>query len=315
MHKLAIILPCYNEQEVLPITIKILTDYLKTLINRDIISNDSFICFVDDGSKDDTWNIIEKYREQSGGGWLKGIKLSSNCGHQNALLAGLFSNINKADIYISMDADLQDDMSAIERMIYSYSNGSEIVYGVRKSREVDTLFKRKTAELFYDIQLKLGINIVKNHADFRLISNNVLKHLREFSEVNLYLRAMFPIIGFKSDIVYYSRKERLAGISKYPLKKMISFAWDGITSFSVFPLKLITIIGGFIFCISIAMVLYILYLKLFTVQTIPGWASITMPIYFIGGIQLLSIGIIGEYLGKVYKETKKRPRFIIEKEI
>ncbi|CUU68038.1 glycosyltransferase family 2 protein [Campylobacter hyointestinalis] len=315
MHKLAIILPCYNEQEVLPITIKILTDYLKTLINRDIISNDSFICFVDDGSKDDTWNIIEKHREQSGGGWLKGIKLSSNCGHQNALLAGLFSNINKADIYISMDADLQDDMSAIERMIYSYSNGSEIVYGVRKSREVDTLFKRKTAELFYDIQLKLGINIVKNHADFRLISNNVLKHLREFSEVNLYLRAMFPIIGFKSDIVYYSRKERLAGISKYPLKKMISFAWDGITSFSVFPLKLITIIGSFIFCISIAMVLYILYLKLFTVQTIPGWASITMPIYFIGGIQLLSIGIIGEYLGKVYKETKKRPRFIIEKEI
>jgi glycosyltransferase involved in cell wall biosynthesis len=308
MVKLAIILPCYNEEEVLPSTIKILSEYMRSLINKNIITYDSFMCFVDDGSKDNTWYIIEQHKSEL----IKGVKLASNAGHQNALLAGLFSNKENADIFVSIDADLQDDIKVIEEMISSYKKGSQIVYGARKSREVDTYFKRKSAEAFYGVQEKLGIDIVKNHADFRLISKKVLYHLEEFSEVNLYLRAMFPIIGFKSDIVYYSRKERLAGETKYPLKKMLAFAWDGITSFSTFPLKMITIIGSLVFVASMTMIVYILFIKIFTMDGVPGWASTTIPIYFIGGVQLLSLGIIGEYLGKVYKETKKRPRYIIE---
>ncbi len=309
--KLCIILPSYNEEEVLEITIPIIRDYILSLIKQNLIDEKSFACFIDDGSKDNTWQIIENNNNST----IKGIKLAGNTGHQNALLAGLFSNESFADIFITMDSDLQDDILAIERMIHSYNNGFDIVYGVRESREVDTLFKRKTAETFYDIQNILGIKIIKNHADFRLISKKVLVHLKKFEEVNLYLRAMFPIIGFKSDIVLYARKERLAGETKYPLKKMISFAWDGITSFSTFPLKIITFLGMFFSVISFLMVIYILVIKVFTEYGIPGWASTVIPIYLMGGVQLLSLGILGEYLGKIYKETKKRPRYIIEKEI
>ena len=227
MNKLAIILPCWNEEDVLQLSINILSEYFNNLIEKRIISKDSFLCFVDDGSEDDTWKIVTKNSNRN----LIGVKLSSNCGHQNALLAGLLSNKNKADMYITMDCDLQDDINAIQDMIASFKDGNEVVYGVRKSRATDTLFKRKSAEIYYNLQHKIGIKSVKNHADFRLISNNVLCHLEEFSEVNLYLRAMFPIIGFKNNAVYYDRKERLAGESKYPLKKMLAFAWDGITSF------------------------------------------------------------------------------------
>lgn len=310
MKKLVIIIPCYNEEKVLPETIKQLTTYFKQLIDKNLINQKSFICFVDDGSKDNSWEIIQ---ENSTNPYIKGIKLSNNFGHQNALLAGLFSNHKYADIFITIDCDLQDDINIIEQMILENINGSEIVYAVRKSRESDTVFKRKSAELFYDIQLALKINIIKNHADFRLISKKVLKHLKKYKEVNLYLRATFPIIGFKSSKVYYDRQERFAGETKYPLSKMLSFAWNGITSFTTFPLKMITISGFFIFVISIIMVFYILFIKAFTMDAVPGWASTTLPIYFIGGVQLLSLGIIGEYIGKIYKETKKRPKYIIEK--
>ncbi len=277
--KLCIVLPCYNEEEVLEITIPIIRDYILSLIKQNLIDEKSFACFIDDGSKDNTWQIIENNNNST----IKGIKLAGNSGHQNALLAGLFSNESFADIFITMDSDLQDDILAIERMIHSYNNGFDIVYGVRESREVDTLFKRKTAETFYDIQNILGIKIIKNHADFRLISKKVLVHLKKFEEVNLYLRAMFPIIGFKSDIVLYARKERLAGETKYPLKKMISFAWDGITSFSTFPLKIITFLGMFFSVISFLMVIYVLVIKVFTEYGIPGWASTVIPIYLMGG--------------------------------
>jgi glycosyltransferase involved in cell wall biosynthesis len=311
MEKLIIVIPSYNEEEVLPITIKELSEFLQKLIDNKKISQDSFLCFVDDGSKDNTWKIIEKFCKENK--FVKGIKFSRNVGHQNALLAGLLSNKDKADIYISIDCDLQDDINAIEQMIDLYKKGNEIVYGVRSNRDVDSFFKRKSAELFYDIQEMLGIKIIKNHADYRLISNKVLNHLSKFEERNLYLRAIFPLIGFPSSIVYYERKKRKAGVSKYPLLKMLSLAWDGITSFSTVPLKLITIAGIFIFVISLIMSMWVLYIKIFTNNALPGWASTTLPIYFIGGIQLLSIGIIGEYIGKIYIETKRRPRFIIEK--
>ena len=309
INKLVIILPCFNEEDVLQLSIDLLSVYFDKLKKKSLISKDSFLCFVDDGSIDNTWKIIKKNKNKS----LVGIKLSNNFGHQNALLAGLFMNKNKSDMYITMDCDLQDDINSIEGMISSYEGGNEIVYGVRKSRATDTIFKRKSAEIFYDMQQKIGINIIKNHADFRLISNNVLTHLEKFNEVNLYLRAMFPVIGFKTDVIYYSRKERFAGETKYPLKKMLAFAWDGITSFSVFPLKLITYLGLIVFLISMLTILYVISIKIFTDMAVPGWASTTITIYFMGGVQLLSIGIIGEYIGKIYKESKARPRYIIEK--
>jgi len=311
MKKLIVVLPCFNEEEVLPTSIKELNSLMENMVLNKDISKDSFLCFVDDGSKDKTWDIITDNVLKNK--FVRGIKLSKNSGHQNALLAGLIYHIDQADMYISIDCDLQDDIEAIPLMVKDFELGREIVYGVRSSREVDTAFKRKSAEIFYDIQGSIGVDIVKNHADYRLISNNVLNCLIQYKERNLYLRAMFPLIGFSSSIVYYKRKERFAGESKYPLKKMLSFAWDGITSFSTFPLKLITIVGALIFCVSMFMSFWILGVKLFTEEAIPGWASTTIPIYFIGGIQLLSIGIIGEYIGKIYTETKQRPRYFIEK--
>lgn len=308
--KLAIIVPCFNEMEVLPYTIPKLKELIKKLKKKNVISLESFICFVDDGSKDNTWEIIETGCTADE---FSGIKLSTNFGHQNALLAGLFENKSSADLFVTIDCDLQDDLQVIEKMVFSYLNGNQIVYGVRGSRKSDSFFKRISAGLFYNLQTKLGVNVIEHHADFRLITQEVLFHLEKFNEVNLFLRAIFPTIGFKSDKIFYDRTSRVAGETKYPLKKMISFAWDGITSFSVFPLRIITVIGALIFLISMVLGLYFLYLKLFTEKLFPGWASTVIPIYFIGGIQLLCIGIIGEYIGKIYKETKGRPKYIIEK--
>lgn len=308
--KLAIIVPCFNEEEILPFSINKLTDLMLVLMKGKLISSSSFICFVDDGSRDRTWDLlVEGYKAKK----FEAIKLSNNFGHQSALLAGLYENKNEADIFVTIDCDLQDDIRVIEKMILSYLNGHHVVYGVRDSRKSDSFFKRFSAALFYKLQLKLGVKIIKHHADFRLISQEVLFHLQKFNEVNLFLRAIFPLMGFKSEKIFYDRTVRIAGETKYPLKKMISFAWDGITSFSVFPLRIITISGGLFFLISMVFGLYFMHLKIFTDELLPGWASTVIPIYFIGGIQLLCIGIIGEYVGKIYKETKGRPKYLIEK--
>ena len=311
MKKLILILPCFNEKQILPITINELRSLLERMIKDDLIARDSYACFVDDGSTDTTWSIIKEVSQEK---IFSGIKLSKNYGHQNALLAGLESLKNSADCFITLDCDLQDDISIIPEMIEEFRLGSSIVYGVRKSRTSDTFFKRNSAKLFYNIQKKLAIKIVENHADYRLLSNTVLNLLLEFKEKNIYLRAMIPLIGFKSKNVFYDRKERVAGESKYPFLKMLSFAWDGITSFSTFPLKIITITGFFIFIASMGMAVWTIVMKVFFNETIPGWASTTVPIYFIGGIQLLALGIIGEYIGKIYMETKNRPRYFVEED-
>lgn len=307
--QISIIVPCYNEEEVLPQSSSKLLDLLMKLITKNIISSNSKIYFIDDGSKDKTWKIIDKLVDSNIN--IVGIKLSRNYGHQHALLAGLFSA--EGDALISIDADLQDDINVIEQMIDAYRNGNDVVYGVRKKRNVDSTFKRISAEGFYKIMHIMGVNIVFNHADYRLLSRKVVEHLKSFTEVNLFLRAIVPLIGFESTTVYYDRIERFAGESKYPLKKMLSFAWDGITSFSIMPLRFITITGFLVFFITLFMSIWILSVRLFTDQAVPGWASTVLPIYFIGGIQILSIGILGEYIGKNYMETKSRPRFIIEK--
>ncbi len=307
--QLSIVLPCYNEEEVLPETVQRLLTLHERLIISGKIAENSLIYFVDDGSRDKTWELIETYSKQYAP--VRGIKLSRNRGHQNALLAGLFTA--EGDALISIDADLQDDVDVIEQMVDAYRNGDEIVYGVRKARKTDTAFKRATAEGFYKLMHLMGVDIVFNHADYRLTSRNVIEHLKAYKEVNLFLRAMVPLVGFKSSSVYYDRAERFAGESKYPLKKMLSFAWDGITSFSVMPLRFITALGFIIFFATFVMSLWVLGTKLFTDEAVPGWASTVLPIYFIGGIQVLSIGIVGEYIGKMYMETKARPRFIIEK--
>ena len=307
--QLSIIVPCYNEEEVLEKTSSVLLSMLDRLIISSKIDDDSMVYFVDDGSNDNTWPVIEDIVFKSKR--AKGIKLSRNRGHQNALLAGLFTA--EGDIVVSIDADLQDDVEVIEQIVEEYQKGNEIVYGVRNERKTDTFFKRTTAEGFYKIMQFMGVDIVFNHADYRLLSRNVIEHLKDYKEVNLFLRAMVPLIGFKSANVYYDRTERFAGESKYPLKKMLSFAWDGITSFSIIPLRLITITGFLLFIVSIFMSLWVLGTKLFTNAAIPGWASTVLPIYFIGGIQILSLGVVGEYIGKIYMETKQRPRYIIEK--
>lgn len=308
---LYIIIPCYNEEEVLPITSKKITEKLNQLIKNKKINKESKILLVDDGSKDNTWNIIEDLCNKNI--IFKGIKLSHNKGHQNALLAGMEYSSNNADIIISMDADLQDDINAIDKMIKEYNNGSEIVYGVRKSRKKDTWFKKNTAQAFYKLMNKLGVELIYNHADYRLLSNRALKCLLEYKEVNLFLRGIIPQIGLKNSIIYYDRNERVAGSSKYPLKKMINFAINGITSFSIKPLKLITYIGFIISLFSFIIMIYSLIVK-FTGHTVEGWTFIIISIWLIGGIQMLFLGIIGEYIGKIYSETKQRPKYFIEKE-
>ena len=304
-----IVIPCYNEEEVLEETTKELKIKLKKLISDKRISEKSRIMYVNDGSKDKTWEIIKDINKKEK--LFTGISLSRNRGHQNALLAGLMTAKKYADFAISMDADLQDDVNAIDKMIEKYYEGNEIVYGVRSARKKDTFFKRFTAESFYKIMNKLGVEVVFNHADYRLTSKKVLDNLENFEEVNLFLRGMFPLIGYKSDIVYYERNERFAGESKYPLKKMINFAVDGITSFSIKPIRLILNVGIIIFVISVIMILYALINKIMG-NTVSGWTFIVCSIWLIVGVQMMSLGVIGEYIGKIYNETKRRPKYIIE---
>ena len=309
---LYVVVPCYNEEEVLEETTKQLKVKMESLINKKEISAKSKVMYVNDGSKDKTWEIIKKINKKEK--LFTGVTLSRNRGHQNALLGGLMTAKNYADIVISMDADLQDDINAMDEMIKKYKEGNEIVYGVRSARKKDTIFKRVTAEGFYKFMKFLGVDCVYNHADYRLTSKVVLDEFENFKEVNLFLRGMFPLVGYKSDVVYYERNERFAGESKYPLKKMLNFAWDGITSFSVKPLRFICIIGFVILFVSIAIMLYSLIMKLIG-QTIAGWTFLSISIWFIGGLQMISIGIIGEYVGKMYSETKARPRFIISENL
>lgn len=309
MDVLYIVVPCYNEEEVLPETSARLKKKTRSLIEAGKISVKSRVIFVNDGSKDHTWDIIQQLHKEDS--LFGGIKLSRNRGHQNALLAGLMTVRPICDMAISMDADLQDDIDAIDAMIDRYNSGCDIVYGVRSKRETDTFFKRFTAEGFYKVMNLLGANTVYNHADYRLMSKRALDGLAEFNEVNLFLRGIVPMIGFSTDVVYYERHERFAGESKYPLKKMLSFAFEGITSLSIKPMRLITALGGFVFAVSILMLLYSI-IGYFQGRTVPGWSSIMVSIWFIGGLLLLSVGIVGEYIGKIYLETKQRPRYIIE---
>lgn len=310
--RLYVVVPCYNEEEVLGETNKRLNEKIKKLIQKKKISEDSRILYVNDGSKDKTWDIIEDLHKESP--YVEGVKLSRNRGHQNALLAGLMTAKNYADIIISMDADLQDDIDAVDEMIDKYYDGCDIVYGVRSSRKKDTFFKKFTAEGFYKFMKFMGVDIVFNHADYRLTSKRVLDELSNYKEVNLFLRGLFPLIGFKTDVVYYERAERFAGESKYPLKKMLAFAWEGITSFTVKPLKMIMNLGLIIAFFSFLFLLWVV-IGYFTGNSVSGWTTIIVLLCFFSGIQIFCIGIIGEYLGKVYIEAKERPRFCIEKEI
>lgn len=309
---LYVVIPCYNEEEVLNETTKQLKKKMSSLIKSNKISKDSKIMYVDDGSKDKTWEMIESISNKEP--LFTGVKLSRNRGHQNALLAGLMTAKKYADMVISMDADLQDDINVIDNMIDEYYLGYEIVYGVRSSRKKDTWFKRNTAQGFYWFMKKMGVDIVYNHADCRLMSKRTLDKLENFDEVNLFLRGIVPLIGFKSTVVTYERNERFAGESKYPLKKMLSFAFDGITSFSIKPIRLILNSGIIFSVISFIIFVYCIIQK-FLGNTVEGWTFIVCSIWLIAGIQLISLGVIGEYIGKIYNETKRRPRFIIEREL
>jgi len=311
--KLGIIVPCYNEVEVLLETTRQLNILLSSLINEGKITQKSFVCYVDDGSKDGTWELIEEITKENP--LFRGLKLSRNFGHQNALLAGLMQHKESADALISMDADLQDDIEVVRNFIDKYNEGYEIVYGVREDRSSDTGFKRGTAQMFYSLQRTMGIESVYNHADYRLMSRRALHALSEFKEINLFLRGIIPMIGFRSTSVYYARGERFAGETKYPFKKMLFFALDGIASFSVMPLRFITIMGFVIFLLSLCMILLTLLDKLIVGGTVQGWASTMMSIYLIGGIQMMSLGIIGEYVGRIFQQVKERPRYFIDKEI
>ena len=304
-----LVIPCYNEEEVIMETASRLKKIINDLIARGKISSKSKIAMVNDGSKDDTWQLIKKLN--SSDELFVGINLSRNRGHQNALLAGLMTAKQYADAIISLDADLQDDVNAIERFIDEYHNGNDIVYGVRSSRKTDTVFKRFTAESFYKLMKILGVDIVFNHADYRLMSKRAVDALEQYDEVNVFLRGIVPQIGYNSSIVEYERAERFAGESKYPLKKMLSFAMEGISSFSIKPIRIISNIGLSIFLISIIMLIYF-FVRFCTGHTVAGWASTVVSIWALGGLQLLAIGVIGEYIGKTYLETKKRPKFIIE---
>lgn len=309
---LYIVVPCYNEEAVLPETAKRLGLKLKKLIEDKIVSDKSRVMFVNDGSKDKTWEIIKALHKDNG--IFTGVNLSRNRGHQNALLAGLMTAKDKADVTISMDADLQDDINAADEMLKEYYGGCDIVYGVRSKRKTDTFFKKFTAEAFYRVMNFLGAETVFNHADYRLMSKRALEGLAEFREVNLFLRGIVPMIGYKTSSVYYERTERFAGESKYPLKKMISFALEGITSLSSKPIRYITIIGFLIFAVSILMLINFI-VRWAIGATVPGWASVICSVWAIGGLIMLSLGIIGEYIGKIYLEAKARPKYIIKEDL
>lgn len=305
---LYIVVPCYNEEKVLPITSTLFLNKIKELINNKKISESSKVVFVNDGSKDNTWNIIKDLSNNNK--YYSGIALSRNRGHQNALLAGLMEIKDKCDITISIDCDGQDDINAMDLMVKEYLKGAEIIYGIRSKRETDTFFKRFTAQSFYKILNWMGAEVVYNHADYRLLSSRVLQELSNFKEVNIYLRGMIPLIGFKSTCVYYERHERVAGESHYPLHKMLSLAFDGITSLSIKPIRIITGLGCMISFISFLMIIWV-FISFFRGDTIQGWSSTVLCSCLLGGIQLISLGVIGEYIGKIYMETKARPKFII----
>ncbi len=308
---LAVVIPCYNEEAVLSETILRIQKKISGLKNNDLISDSSCVYLVDDGSNDQTWELIEKAVTESDE--IKGIKLSRNYGHQNALLAGLFNA--EGDVFISIDADLQDDINVFDEMLKRYRDGAQIVYGVRSERQNDTFFKRTSAVLFYHILTIMGVDIVFNHADYRLMSRRAIEELKAFGEVNLFVRGIVPLLGFGREIVEYERVERFAGESKYPFHKMLTLAWNGISSFSNYPLRLISWLGFLVFLASASMIVWVFYVKIFTNSAIPGWASNVLPVFFLGGVQLLSMGVIGEYLAKIYMEVKQRPRFIVDERI
>jgi glycosyltransferase involved in cell wall biosynthesis len=307
--EVGIVIPAYNEEAVIEQTAQLINRTVDRLILAGKAAEHSRIWFVDDGSTDQTWRILEGLARQNAR--IRAIKLTRNRGHQNALLAGLLTA--SGDVIVSMDADMQDDVAAIERMIDEYSRGNDVVYGVRQRRDTDTFFKRNTALAFYRLLRLMGVETVENHADYRLMSRRAIEALGEFGEVNLFLRGIVPLIGFRSSRVYYDRKERFAGESKYPLRKMLKLAWDAVTSFSVVPLRAITVLGALVFMSSMALSLWVLWVRLATDNALPGWASVVLPMAVNGGVQILSLGVIGEYLAKVYAETKHRPRYLIEK--
>lgn len=309
---LGFVVPCYNEQEVLDDTITQLSELLASLCLKNMISLESKILLVDDGSKDSTWSIIESYALIKK--HVCGIKLSGNVGHQNALIAGLTVAVKCCDIIISIDADLQDDINVVEQMIEKYKAGNDIVYGVRESRSTDTFFKRQSALMFYKLMNALGAKTIYNHADYRLMSKRAVEKLLSYPERNMFIRGIVPLIGFKTDTVAYDRKPRMAGDSKYPLKKMLNFAVDGITSFSIRPIRLIFTAGIIMLVITISVLIYTL-IAYFAGKTIQGWTSLMLSLWFIGSLMLIALGIIGEYIGKIYVEVKSRPRFFIEKTI
>ena len=308
---LAIIVPCYNEEEALPQTRSILSNLIEQLIGNGKLSDKSFVCYVDDGSADKTWDLIERLsREHS---HTRGLKLSRNFGHQNALLAGMLDLREEVDCMVTIDADLQDDTSCIEKMLDKYQQGYRIVYGIRNNRDSDTFSKRTTAQAFYKIMQFLGVNTIYNHADFRLVDRVALGELAKFGEVNMFLRGIFPQLGFKWTTVAYGRQERTAGETKYPFRKMLAFAWDGITSFSGFPLRMIFLLGCVILAMSIALSIWAL-IPVIQGRAIQGWASTVIPVFLFAGLQMISIGIVGEYMAKVYREVKARPRYIVERD-
>lgn len=309
MDRLALVVPCYNEEAVMKISSEALRGVLQDLIEKQKIAADSFVLFVDDGSKDKTWELIEEeHRLHSN---VKGLKLAGNVGHQFALTAGLITAKDHSDVTVSIDADLQDDVNVIEEMIDKFHAGNDIVYGVRNDRSSDSFFKRFTAQGFYKMMAVMGVKTVYNHADFRLMSKRALEQFAKYRESNLFLRGMMPLIGYQTDCVYYERKERVAGESKYPLKKMLALAFNGISSFSVKPISLITALGVIIICMCLLAAVYALW-SYFTGHVTAGWTSLILSIWFLGGVQLVSIGLIGQYIGKIYIEVKQRPRYNIE---
>lgn len=307
---LALVLPCFNEQEIIASTIQTLLQLLDRLIYENEISPSSFMVFVDDGSTDQTLEIIRNHKSQR----VKAVRLSGNVGHQLALLAGLNHVTGKCDCAVSLDADLQDDITIISDMITDFRRGAHVVYGIRDGRKSDSSFKRNTAQFYYSLMQRMGVNLIHNHADFRLMSNTVLRELTQYQEVNLFLRGIFPKMGFTATYLYYERKARTAGVSKYPFRKMLALAINGITSFTNLPLKIITWTGFCVFIVSLGLSAWALTESV-RGNTVPGWTSITLPVYFIGGIQLLALGVIGEYVGKIYLEAKRRPRYHIEEYI
>jgi polyisoprenyl-phosphate glycosyltransferase len=308
--KLLIVLPCYNEEAVLPQTYQVMKNFMGELLTQNKIAAASQFCFVNDGSRDRTWPLIADLCAQDS--MVMGIKLSRNFGHQGALLAGLLHNVHDFDCFISIDADLQDDVKAIEAMLDQHAQGAMVVYGVRDDRSSDSWFKRTTAESFYKMMQMMGVKTVFNHADFRLMDQRVLREFSDnFKEINLFLRGIVPLIGFKSENVYYKRLERQAGESKYPLRKMLIFAWSGVTSFSTFPMRVVLYVGLFSLLVALVLLSYVAF-SYVSGSVVPGWASIVVPIIFFGAMNMLGIGLIGEYIGKIYEEVKARPRFIIE---